>query len=128
MLIPQLMSCPSIPRAKDEDMFCRLPSSATVAKRGRHGGAPAWGGKGIRAICSHSQLDSQQALCLPEPLMELQDIGSRGPSTKSGLGGLLAEDCYCCSQRELILQFALVEIVAGRLGSSSGTHCWAQES
>jgi hypothetical protein len=51
-----------------------------------------------------------------------------GASTKSGLGGLFAEDCHCCSQRALILRFALVEMVAGHLGSSSGTHCWAQES
>jgi hypothetical protein len=42
------------------------------------------------------------------------------------LGGLFAEDCHCCSQKALILRFALVEMVAGRLGSSSGTHCWAQ--
>jgi hypothetical protein len=49
-------------------------------------------------------------------------------STKSGLGGLLAEDCHCCSQRALILRFALVKMAAGHLGSSSETHCWAQES
>jgi hypothetical protein len=51
-----------------------------------------------------------------------------GASTKSGLGRLLAEDCHCCSRRTLILRFALVEMAAGQLGSSSGTHCWAQES
>jgi hypothetical protein len=44
-------------------------------------------------------------------------------STKSGLGGLFAEDCHCCNQRVLILRFALVEMVARRLGSSWGTHC-----
>ncbi len=40
----------------------------------------------------------------------------------------MAEDCHCCSQRALILRFALVGMVAERLGSSSRTHCWAQES
>ncbi len=41
-----------------------------------------------------------------------------GASTKSWLGGLFAEDCHCCNQRVLILRFALVELVTGRLGSS----------
>ncbi len=41
-----------------------------------------------------------------------------GASTKSWLGGLFAEDCHCCNQRVLILRFALVDMVAGRLGSS----------
>jgi hypothetical protein len=49
-------------------------------------------------------------------------------SIKFGLGGLFTEDCHYCNKRELILQFALVEMVAGHLGLSSGTHCWAQES
>jgi hypothetical protein len=52
------------------------------------------------------------------PLMELQDIHPLGASTKSKLGGLFAEDSHCCSQTALILQFALVEMVARRLGSS----------
>jgi hypothetical protein len=51
-----------------------------------------------------------------------------GASTKSGLGGLLAEDRHCCSHRALIFWFALVEMVAGRLELLGGTHCWAQES
>jgi hypothetical protein len=51
-----------------------------------------------------------------------------GASTRSGLGGLFADDCHCCNQRVLILRLGLVEMVAGRCGSSSGTHCWAQES
>ncbi len=51
-----------------------------------------------------------------------------GASTKPRLGGLLAENCHCCSQRALILRYALVEMAAGHLGSSSGTHCWAQAS
>jgi hypothetical protein len=44
------------------------------------------------------------------------------------LRGLFAEDCPCCNKRVLILQFALVEVVAGHLKSSLVTHCWAQES
>jgi hypothetical protein len=51
-----------------------------------------------------------------------------GASIKLGLGGLLAEDCHCCNQWVLILQLALVKMVAEHLGLSSGTHCWAQES
>jgi hypothetical protein len=50
--------------------------------------------------------------------MKLQDICPRGASTKSGLGGLLAEDCHCCSQRALIFRFALVEMVANGIGVS----------
>jgi hypothetical protein len=49
-------------------------------------------------------------------------------STKLGLGGLLDEDCHCCSLKALIFQYALVEMVAWRLLSSGGTHSWAQES
>ncbi len=41
-----------------------------------------------------------------------------GASTRSGLGGPFADDCHCCNRRVLILQLALVEIVAGRRGLS----------
>jgi hypothetical protein len=122
------MSCPGILRAEDEDMSCRLPSFAAAAEGGRHRGDSGLEEKSIQTICSRSQLDSQRALCLPEPLMELQDVCPRWASTKLGLGGHFAEDCHCSSQRVLILRFALVEMAAGRLRSSSGTHCWAQES
>jgi hypothetical protein len=44
------------------------------------------------------------------------------------MGGLFAEDCHCCNQRVLILQFALVEMVVGRLGLSGGTYCWAKKT
>jgi hypothetical protein len=118
LFIPQLMLCPSVPRAKDEDMLCSLPSSATAAEGGRQRGNSGLEKKRVQAICSRSQLDGQRALCLPEHLMKLENICPRGTSTKSGLGELFAEDCHCCSQRALILQFALVEMVAGRLGPS----------
>ncbi len=52
----------------------------------------------------------------------------REASTKSVLGLLFAEDCHCCSHRAVISRFALVEVAAGHLGSSGGTHCCAQES
>ncbi len=60
--------------------------------------------------------------------MKLQDISPWGGLKQSGLRGLFAEDCPCCNKRVLILQFALVEVVAGHLKSSLVTHCWAQES
>jgi hypothetical protein len=123
LLIPQLMSCPSMLRAEDEEMSCCVPSSATAIEGRRHRGDSGLEEKCIQAICSRSQLDAQQALCLPEPLIKLQDVGPWGASLRSGLGGLLAEDCHCCSQRALIMRFALVEMAAGHLGSSSGTHC-----
>ncbi len=50
-----------------------------------------------------------------------------GALTKLGFGVLLSDDCHCCSKRVLILQFALVEMVAGNWESSWETHCWAQE-
>ncbi len=68
----------SVPRAEDKDMLCRLPSSATAAEGGEHRGDSGLEEKSIRAICSRSQLDSQRALCLPEPLMKLQDVGAWG--------------------------------------------------
>jgi hypothetical protein len=49
-------------------------------------------------------------------------------STKKEFEEVFAEDCHCCSQRAIVLHFALVEHVAGRLGSFSGTHCLDQES
>jgi hypothetical protein len=36
MLITELMLCPSIPRAEDNDVFCCSWFSATAAKGGRH--------------------------------------------------------------------------------------------
>jgi hypothetical protein len=86
LLIPQLMSCPSVLRADDEDMSCRLPSSATAAEGGGHRGDSSLEEKSIQAICSRSQLDSQQALCLPEPLMKLQDVRPRGGLNQVGVG------------------------------------------
>jgi hypothetical protein len=84
-----------------------------AAEGGRHSGDSGLEEKSVQAICSRSQLDSQQALSLSEPLMKLLDVHPRGASTKLGLGRLLAEDCHCCNERALILQFALVEMVAG---------------
>ncbi len=71
MLIPELMSCPSIPRAKDNDVFCCLPSCATAAEGGKHRGDSGLEEESIQAIYSRSRLDSQQALCFSEPLMKL---------------------------------------------------------
>jgi hypothetical protein len=86
MLIPKLMSCPGIPRAKDEDVFCRLPSSATAAEGRKHRGDSSLEEKSVQAICSRSQLDSQRALCFPEPLMELQDVRPWGGLNHVGVG------------------------------------------
>jgi hypothetical protein len=44
--------------------------------------------------------------------MKLQEICPGGASIKSGLGGLLAEDCHSCSQRVIILQIIIIEVVA----------------
>ncbi len=78
LVIPQLMLRPGVPRAEDKDMLCRLPSSATAAEGGRHREDSGLEEKSIQAICSHSQLYSQRALCLPQPLMKLQDVGPQG--------------------------------------------------
>jgi hypothetical protein len=51
-----------------------------------------------------------------------------GASTRLQLGGLYTEDCHCCSQMVLIVWFAMVEMVAGRLGSSWETQFLAQDS
>jgi hypothetical protein len=85
LLIPQLMLCLGVLGAKDEDVLCRLLSSAAAAERGRHRGDSSLEEKSIQAISSHSQLDSQRALCLPEPLMKLQDICPRGGLNKIGV-------------------------------------------
>jgi hypothetical protein len=60
--------------------------------------------------------------------MKLQDICPWGGLNHVEFRGLLADDSHCCSQKVLILRFALVKIVAGCLGSSWGTYCWVQES
>jgi hypothetical protein len=86
LLIPPLMLCPSILRAKDEDVFCRMLSSATAVEGGWHGGDSSLEEKSIQAISSRSQLDSQRALCLPEPLMKLEDVCPRGGLNQVGVG------------------------------------------
>ncbi len=73
--------------AEDKGMFCCLPSSATAAVGGRHRGDSGLEEKGVQAICSCSQLDSQQAICFPELFMKLQDIGPLGGLNRIGVGG-----------------------------------------
>jgi hypothetical protein len=51
-----------------------------------------------------------------------------GASTKSGLGGLFTEDCHCCNQSVLILQFALVEIVAEHPRHPQGPIAWRRKA
>ncbi len=72
--IPELVLYPSVPRAEDKDVLCRLPSSTTAAEKGRHRGDSGLEEKCVQVICSRSQLHSQQALCLLELLMELKDV------------------------------------------------------
>ncbi len=86
MLITQLMSCPSALRTKDMDVSGGLTSSGTAAERGRHRGDSGLVEKSIQTICSHSQLDSQRALCLPEPLMQLQDVCPWGGLNQIAIG------------------------------------------
>jgi hypothetical protein len=86
LLIPQLMSCPGMPRAEDKDMLCCSSSSTTAAEGGRHRGDSGLDEKSIQAIYSRSQLDSQRALCLPETLMKLQDVGPWGGLNQVGVG------------------------------------------
>jgi hypothetical protein len=74
MHIPKLMSCTGIPGAEDEDLFCCLSSFAIAAEKGKHSWDSGLEEKSIQAVCSRSQLDSEQALCFPEPLMKLQDV------------------------------------------------------
>ncbi len=85
LFIPQLMPCPSVPTAEDEDVLCRLSFSAAAAEEGRHRGDSGLEEKSVQAICSCSQLDSQRALCLPEPLMKLQDVRPRGDLNQVGV-------------------------------------------
>jgi hypothetical protein len=69
MLVSQLVKCTGMHRAEDMDVLHCSSSSATTAGRGRPKEGPDLEKKGIQANCSHSQLDSQRALCLPKPLM-----------------------------------------------------------
>ncbi len=71
MLIPKLMSCPGKLRAKDEGVCCGLSSSAAAAKGGKHSGDSGLKEESVQAICSRSQLDSQQDFCFPQHIMEL---------------------------------------------------------
>jgi hypothetical protein len=73
-----------MPGAEDKDVLCFLPSSGTAAEGGRHRGDSRLDEKRIQAVCSHSQLDSQQAFCLHEPLMQLQHISPWGSLNQVG--------------------------------------------
>jgi hypothetical protein len=86
LLNPQLLSCSSVLRAEDNNMFRYLSSLAAVAVGGKHRGDSGLEEISSQAICSSPQLDSQQALCLPEPIMEQYDIGPQGGFTKVGVG------------------------------------------
>ncbi len=91
-------------------------------------GTLAWKRKASRPFVPVLSWMASELSTFLSPLWSFRASFPGGASTKSGLGGLLAEDCHCCSQRALILQFAHVEIAAGHLRTSSGTHCQAQES
>jgi hypothetical protein len=86
LFISQLRACPSLPWAKDEDVFRRLLSSPTGANGGRDRGDSGLEEKSIQTIFSHSQLDGQRALCLPEPMMELHDVRPWGGLNQIGVG------------------------------------------
>ncbi len=71
LLMPRL----NVPRAEYKDVLCCLLSSAAAAEGGRHRGNSGLEEKSVQAICSHYQLDGQQALCFLDPLMKLfQDV------------------------------------------------------
>ncbi len=53
---------------KDEVVFCYFSSSATAEEGRCHRGDAGLKENNIQAVCSCSQLDSQQALCLLESL------------------------------------------------------------
>ncbi len=122
------MSCPGILRAKDEDMFCSCHPLPQLQRGKSTERTLAWKRKASRPFVPVLSWIASELSAFLRPLWSIKMSVPGGASTKSGLGGLLAEDCHCCSQRALILQFALVEMAAGHLGLSSGTHCWAQEN
>ncbi len=90
LLIPQLLSCSSVPWAEDEDVFRCLTSSAAAAERGRHRGDSGLVEKSVRAIYSHSQLDSQRALSLPELFIQPQNVCPWG-----GLDQIVIGRAFC---------------------------------
>ncbi len=85
-LIAKLVSRPRVLRAEYKDVLRRLSSSAAAAEQGRHRGDPGLEEESIQAIYSCSQVDSQRALCLLEPLMKLQDIGPTGALNQVWVG------------------------------------------
>ncbi len=85
LLILKFVPCLSIPRAEDEDMFCYSPFSVTAAEWVRHREDPGLEEKSIQAICFRSQLNSQQALWLPEPFLKLHDISPLGGLHQTGV-------------------------------------------
>ncbi len=86
LVIPQLMLRPGVPRAKDKEMLNCLLSSARAAEGERRREDSGLEEKSIQAICFCFQLNSQRALCLPEPLMKLEDVGPRGGLSHVGVG------------------------------------------
>ncbi len=86
LLVPYLMLYYVMHKTEDGDVFHYLSSSAKAAKEGRHGGDLGLESIKVNAICSQSQLFSQQVLCLSEPLIMLQNISSwGGPKPSWGL-------------------------------------------
>jgi hypothetical protein len=85
-LITQLVSCHRVLRAEDKEVLHSLLSFAPAAGGRRYRGDCGLKEKSIYAIGSHSQLDSQQALCLLEPLLKLQDISPWGGLNRVQVG------------------------------------------
>ncbi len=81
-------------------------------------GTPAWKRKASRPLILVLSWMASKLSAFLSPSWSFKTSVPGGASTKSRMGGLFAEDCHCCNQRELILQFALVVMVAGRLGLS----------
>jgi hypothetical protein len=76
-IVSQLVLCLRVLRAKDEDVFGPLLSSAAAVERRRHREDRGLEEESIQTISSCFQLDSQRALCLHEPLVEFQDVSPR---------------------------------------------------
>jgi hypothetical protein len=74
-----------MPRVKGKDMLCYLPFSAAAAEGGSNKGDSGNKKNNVKAICSHFQLESQQALRLPELLMKLKDVCPWGSLNQLGV-------------------------------------------
>ncbi len=80
-------------------------------------GTLAWKRKASRPVVSVPSWIDTNLLAFLSILLSFRISVPRVASDRSGLGGLIADHCYCCHQRVVMLHISFVDMVAGHLMS-----------